>query len=133
MVTPPEGLASGGLALWSAACSAKSLHPGELVVLEEACRIKDRCDLFARLLDGDQGTWAQVREFQDRPGVAVLMVDGAVTEARLHAGELRQLIEKLRLPAVLAGPVVKGAEPDDAVAAARVKRASRRSTGAAGS
>lgn len=109
----PAGLEIGGLELWDSVHRAKQLNPGETVVLEEACRIKDRCDLFAALLNGDEYQWAKLRDISDS-NRAVLMVDGAVTEARLHAGELRQLIEKLRIPV---GAVAEK-EPDDPLARA---------------
>lgn len=116
----PAGLEIGGLELWDSVHRAKQLNPGETVVLEEACRIKDRCDLFASLLNGDEYQWAKLRDISDS-NRTVLMIDGAVTEARLHAGELRQLIEKLRLPTGTVAPK----ESDDPLARALAELAAQ--------
>ena len=70
------------------------LGPGALVVLVEACRIKDRLDRFAALLDGDGEIWARVRNY-DSERTSELLVDAAVTEARMHAGQLRQLLSSI--------------------------------------
>lgn len=43
----PEGLAGGGSALWQAVVEVHDLDAGQLVTLEQACRMKDRCDELA--------------------------------------------------------------------------------------
>lgn len=51
----PEGLAEGGAALWTALVGSESgceyvLDAGQLATLEQACRMKDRCDELAALV-----------------------------------------------------------------------------------
>lgn len=128
-MSEPEGLGAGGAALWAQCVAAKpSMNPGELAVLVEACRIKDRLDRLHGLLIGDVAEWARVRDF-DGDRESAVMVDKVLTEARLHAGELRQLVDKLRLDA----NVKKEADDGDVdqLAQLRANRASRQAGAAA--
>lgn len=77
--TTPEGLRSGGSALWFAIIEEHDLDATQLVQLEEACRAKDRCDF----LDG------RLRESMD----SLVLKDANAT-----ANLLKQLIAALRLP-----------------------------------
>jgi hypothetical protein len=50
----PPGLGDGGRRLWAEVKAArKELGPGEAVLLEEACRMKDRLDRLAIQLTGN--------------------------------------------------------------------------------
>lgn len=80
----PDGLLSGGRALWDAICEEHELEPAQLVTLEEACRAKDRCDLTARL-------YAEGHDSK-------LLADANAT-----ANLLKQLIAALRLPDPVTG------------------------------
>ena len=70
------------------------LDAGAMLLLVEACRIKDRLDRFAALLDGDGEIWARVRNY-DSDRTSELLIDSALTEARMHAGQLRQLLSSI--------------------------------------
>ncbi|MFE3229330.1 hypothetical protein [Nocardia sp. NPDC059228] len=98
-----ENLGPAGEMLWNALESdTKSFETGVLVL--EACRIADRLEHLARILDGDIDIWARIAKARD--GELELRVDGALQEARQQAGTLRQLL------ATIAGR--RGApEPDD--------------------
>lgn len=84
----------GGAALWEAMTDDADLDPGAMLLLVEACRIKDRLDRFAALLDGDGEIWARVRNY-DSDRTSELLIDSALTEARMHAGQLRQLLSSI--------------------------------------
>jgi hypothetical protein len=78
-----------------------SLSPGDLVLLDEACRLIDRSDRFDALLSGDASEWLTVEwPYEDQP--ARLVVSGVILEARATAAELRQIVKALDLPAVAA-------------------------------
>lgn len=103
-MSAPE-FAAGGSALWSAITEAHDdLDAPQLVQLEEACRIKDRCDALDR-------------------AVRVLEVDGAtkdyitaVAAANASANQMKQLIAALRLPDALTGKKPQYRGPRGAVA-----------------
>ena len=79
-MSAPDGLRSGGLALWSAITDEHTdLTAPQLVQLEEACRAKDRCDLLDSLL----------AEGHD----SALLKDANAT-----ANLMKQLLAALRLP-----------------------------------
>lgn len=48
----PEGLGERAEALWSGTVDGKVLEAGELVLLEEACRLVDQIDVMQAALDG---------------------------------------------------------------------------------
>jgi hypothetical protein len=78
-MTAPEGLQSGGLALWTSISAEHELDAAQLVQLAEACRAKDRCDLLDSLL----------AEGHD----SALLKDANTT-----ANLMKQLLAALRLP-----------------------------------
>jgi hypothetical protein len=74
------------------------MAPGELVLLEEACRLTDRLDRFDALLSGDLNEWCQIEwPYEDQP--ARLVISSVVSEARQHVSELRQVVKALAIPA----------------------------------
>lgn len=75
------------------------MAPGERVLLEEACRLADRLDVLDRLLAGDGVTWGRIRGGRDDDAPSTLIINAAVGEARMGAGELRQLVRALAAPA----------------------------------
>ncbi|MEU6582827.1 hypothetical protein [Nocardia sp. NPDC046763] len=84
-----ENLGYAGEKLWNALESdAASFETGVLVL--EACRIADRLEHLARILDGDTDIWARIAAGRD--GELEIRVDGALQEARQQAGTLRQLL-----------------------------------------
>lgn len=86
MATTPKGLRSGGRDLWEAVDGDHDLDAPQLVQLEEACRIKDRCDALDRA----------VRELEDSGELKDYL--SAVAQANASANQMKQLIAALRLP-----------------------------------
>lgn len=93
----PEGLESGGLALWSAVTSAHQLDVVQVVQLTEACRAKDRLDRLDDLLRGDVDTWARVVH-RARTQDYELRIDHALSLANSTADHMKKLLNALRLP-----------------------------------
>lgn len=82
-----------------AALRAKpEMSPGDLLLLEEACRLVDRSDRFDALIRGDINEWVCLEwPFEDQP--ARLVISSVVSEARQTVAELRQVVVRLNLPA----------------------------------
>lgn len=97
MNTPPEGLQTGGLALWADIDSEHDLDAVQLVQLTEACRAKDRLDRLDLILSGDVGTWAEIATDRDGEPIS-LRIDAALQRANDTANLLKQLLAALRLP-----------------------------------
>lgn len=96
-MTTPKGLSAGGRKLWRDIESAHDLDAPQKAMLEEACRIKDRLDKLDELLRGDVETWATlVHDLRTQD--YELKIDGALSEARQQANQLKQLLIALRLP-----------------------------------
>jgi len=93
----PEGLESGGLALWSAVTAAHELDVMQMVQLTEACRAKDRLDRLDALLRGEIDTWCVLRHSALRQDYE-LKVDSAATLANSTADHMKKLLNALRLP-----------------------------------
>lgn len=85
-MTAPTGLRAGGEALWSAIAEDHELDATQLVQLEEACRIKDRCDALDRA----------VRDLEDNGDLKDYI--HAVSQANASANQMKQLLAALRLP-----------------------------------
>ena len=82
--------------------------PGDLVLLDEACRLIDRSDRFDAVICGDMNAWVQIEwPFEDQP--ARLVISSVVSEARSTVTELRQVVKALDLPVSAAAGA--GAEP----------------------
>lgn len=78
--TPPD-LGAGGLKLWRAITRAhKDLDAGQVVTLTQACRMKDRCDELAALVES-QGPDSRAHDREQSASAA-----------------LARLITALRLP-----------------------------------
>lgn len=103
----PPGLDDRGLRLWAEVWAAKpGLNAGEVVVLEEVCRLADRLDWFDEMLSGDEAVWATIKDFEgERP--SVLIINSLVSEARQHVTELRQAVKALALPVRAGVPQAK--------------------------
>jgi hypothetical protein len=79
-------LGEGGKALWESITEDHELDAGQLVQLEEACRIKDRCDALdraVRLLESE----GDLKDYLS-----------AVAQANASANQMKQLLAALRLP-----------------------------------
>lgn len=92
----PEGLRTGGAALWDSIVDAHVLDAMQVVQLTEACRMKDRLDQLDRLLRGDVAEWAEI---VDRDGLpSALVINAALDKANTTANTMKQLLASLRLP-----------------------------------
>jgi hypothetical protein len=98
---PPEGLGQRGLRTWRQVLAVKGpgIGPGELLLLEETCRVADRLDRLAALLSGEESAWGFIRSYDGDERPAELIVNSALGEARQHATVLRQLVRALAAPA----------------------------------
>lgn len=91
-VEPADGLCAGGRRLWADVVARHDLHGGELAILVEACRAKDRCDRLDQVVRCG-GPWRSASK-----GVPQLGVVDAAREARRQANLMKQLLAALRLP-----------------------------------
>lgn len=108
--TPPEGLAPGGLALWSSITANHDLDPVQLVQLTEACRQKDRLDEMDRIIHG-KGV-LNLMQFRvgdifdvdsDRKVTVSVKFDAIIDRANTTANAMKQLLAALRLPDLQTG------------------------------
>jgi hypothetical protein len=96
--------------------------PGEIALIEEACRIADRLDILDRVLTGDQSAWMTLRSDDDGTET-VIVIDQVLTQARMHATTLRGLVAELRQSAGSAkAPAGQGGSILDQLAAKRATR-----------
>ena len=82
--TPPQGLASGGQALWDAITEAHDLDAAQLVTLWEACRAKDLLDALDDLVRGRRSD-NRLRVFVDRPAATLRGTDEVDDVVMAHA------------------------------------------------
>jgi hypothetical protein len=85
-MSAPKALRSGGKSLWDSITEDHDLDAGQLVQLEEACRIKDRCDAL------DKAVRALECEGELKDYLS------AVAQANASANQMKQLLAALRLP-----------------------------------
>jgi hypothetical protein len=93
----PEGLESGGLALWTAVTEANVLDAVQVVQLTEACRLKDRLDKLDLVLRGDVDVWARLTH-RTRTEDYELKIDDAFAKSVSGSNQMKQLLAALRLP-----------------------------------
>jgi hypothetical protein len=96
-IPEPEGLSTGGRALWSAITGAHDLDAVQLAQLTEACRAKDRLDKLDKVLRGDEETWMRLTH-RTRTDDYELLIDDALGKANTTANLMKQLLAALRLP-----------------------------------
>jgi hypothetical protein len=101
-----------GQALWDAL--APGMPVARRVLLDEACRLADRLDKLDAIASGSARAFASIRvRGEDMP--AELVVNGALSEARMTATALRQILTELA-PAVAgdeAAPAAGGSVSND--------------------
>jgi len=102
MATTPEGLNTGGRALWRAITkNHPTLDPSQLVQLTEACRAKDRLDKLDATLRGEPDVWVKLYPDPNSDGaVYELRVTNALVNANATANLMKQLLAAMRLPDV---------------------------------
>lgn len=94
--SPVDDLDEGGRALWTELAPHGQAGPGELTIIIEACRIRDRLDKMARLLRGDAQDWLELQEIKGHEGIAEIVIDKSLSEARQQALALKGLLAELR-------------------------------------
>lgn len=123
VATPDARFGPRGQKLWDD-LNDGTRTPGEIVLIEESCRIADRLDRLHAVLAGDQMTWMMLRPSGEEGEVAIV-VDAALSQARMHASTLKSLVTELRQSA--AGdkkPAGQGVSILDQLAARRSRRLS---------
>lgn len=93
---PGSGLGSRGRALWREMNGA-TLDVARRVLLEEACRLADRCDQLDDFLRGREDAWMRFHARNEDGSIVEVVVDRALTEARQQAATLRGLLAELRV------------------------------------
>lgn len=102
-VTCPEGLQTGGRALWDAITKAHDLDAVQTVNLTEACRLKDRLDEMDRVIHG-KGVLNLMRfrlqgvDFDDAQATVEVKFDDVIGKANATANQMKQMLAALRLP-----------------------------------
>jgi len=96
----PKGLGERGRKLWRDVTAVREFGPGDLVLVEEACRTADRLEKLDQLLRGDAEDWVRVREPRHEGDDLVLVIDSALSEARQQGNALRQMLTSLGLTKV---------------------------------
>lgn len=121
--SPDHDLAEGGRALWTELAPGGQAGPGELTIIIEACRIRDRLDKLNRLLTGDANDWLELQEVKGHEGIAEIVIDKSLSEARQQALALKGLLAELRQMrgGKLARASTGGSKSDD-LAAKRAER-----------
>ena len=101
-VTRPEGLQTGGRALWDAITKAHDLDAVQTVNLTEACRLKDRLDEMDRIVQGKGVTelmrFRRVDLGGDDTTVVEVKFDDVIGKANATANQMKQMLAALRLP-----------------------------------
>jgi hypothetical protein len=92
---PGAGLGPRGRALWREMDGAR-LDVSRRVLLEETCRLADRCDQLDTFLRGHGDTWLKFHARNEDGSIVQVVVDKALTEARQQAATLKTLLADLR-------------------------------------
>jgi hypothetical protein len=95
-IPPEHGLGERGRRLYREFTADGPLTGGERVLLEEACRIADRCDQLDGFLRGHEGAWMRFHARNDDGSIVEVVVDKAFSEARQQASTLKALLVELR-------------------------------------
>jgi hypothetical protein len=96
-IPPEQGLGERGQRLYREfTAEGPKLGPAERVLLEEACRIADRCDQLDDFLRGHEGAWMRFHSRNEDGSIVEVVVDKALGEARQQASTLKALIAELR-------------------------------------
>lgn len=82
--------------MWFASVAGPALTPGHLVLLEEACRVADRCELLDRLIRGFADSLGDDPDDDGEDSGGSGDVTGLLAEARAQQTTLRGLVAELR-------------------------------------
>ncbi len=86
---PPDDLGATGLALWRKLADVYEFEAQDLVVVTEACRVKDRLDALDAVVRSEGVTVTSPQGVKAHP---------ALTESRQQQIVLTRLVASLRLP-----------------------------------
>jgi hypothetical protein len=96
-IPPEHGLGERGRRLYGEfTAEGPKLGPAERVLLEEACRIADRCDQLDDFLRGREGAWMRFHSRNEDASIVEVVIDKALGEARQQALALKGLVAELR-------------------------------------
>lgn len=103
----PVGLGARGRRMWNESLSTWSLTPAHIVLLEEACRVADRCELLDKLIRSTMKARRRpLAESGEDQGGSV-DITGLLAESRAQQTVLKGLLLELRQGQRLNGePVV---------------------------
>ena len=103
--TAPDGLSPRAAKFWDTITREHSPSAADLLILEEACRMKDRLDGLNDVIQGKGVINLMhlriphaLEEGDDGTVQVTMTVDNVLSEARQQANVLKQLITALRLP-----------------------------------
>ncbi len=99
---PPEGLKGAGRKLWREVMAVYELEQHELLLLREACRVSDRLDELAALVERDGAVVDSPQGERAHP---------ALVESRQQQITLARVLAALRLPAGEEGDQASGRRP----------------------
>ncbi len=99
---PPEGLKTAGRRLWREVLTDYDLEQHELLLLREACRVSDRLDELAALVERDGAVVDSPQGERAHP---------ALVESRQQQITLARVLAALRLPAGEEGDQASGRRP----------------------
>jgi len=85
----PDDLGQSGVALWEELTNAFAFDPQDLVMILEACRVKDRLDALNAIVRAEGVTTSSPQGVKTHP---------ALTESRRQELVFTRLIASLRLP-----------------------------------
>lgn len=91
----PDGLSERGAALYAGLTKGQSVTAAQDVLAAEAARLADRLELLDGVLRGDEATWGRIRLPRGDDGDLILVIDGALAEARQQANALRSILATL--------------------------------------
>lgn len=98
----PADLGERGQALWDAL--AVKVEPAAAVLLAEACRIADRLERLDRIIAGRGDEWLRLKLPDGEGKDLVVIVDGALVEARQQTQVLRQTLAHLAVGSIATTP-----------------------------
>ncbi len=93
---PVADLRERGLRLWLDVTASTSLDESGLVLLDEACRLADRLDRMAELIDGGGHVWLELIAERGDDDVRTVVINGVMAEARQAQNALKNLMTEIR-------------------------------------
>lgn len=108
----PVGLQARGRRMWTESLTTWSLTPAHLVLLEEACRVADRCELLDRLIRKALKTPRRPVDDSGADSDGSGGITGLMAESRAQQTVLKGLLLELRQGTRLSAASADPAVPD---------------------